>query len=153
MPGKIKAQITAKMVIASAERLMLVRHFCLSRNKMADISVPACPIPIQKTKFVMSNAQNTGLLLPQMPMPVAIRYPIRRKKYAVRAEQMAKATNQALGVFVCSGMRQTISVTEAKFWLPVVSGARCVGSLLVLSLTSSAMLMRIIYPSNRDWDS
>ena len=33
------------------------------------ISVPAWPIPIQKTKFVMSQAQATGLLLPQTPMP------------------------------------------------------------------------------------
>ena len=36
-----------------------------------EISVPAWPIPIQKTKFVMSHAQPTGLLLPHTPMPVA----------------------------------------------------------------------------------
>ena len=42
---------------------------------MAEISVPAWPIPIQKTKFVMSHAQPTGWLLPQTPMPVHTRYP------------------------------------------------------------------------------
>ena len=73
MPGKIPAQITAKIVIASAARLMPVRHFCRKRNRMAEISVPAWPMPIQKTKLVMSKAQATGMLLPQTPMPVEIR--------------------------------------------------------------------------------
>ena len=71
-PGKIAAQMTAKSVIASAERLIEVRHFCRSKNKMAEINVPACPIPIQKTKLVMSQAQPTGMLFPQVPTPVEI---------------------------------------------------------------------------------
>ena len=61
--GKMPAQITAKIVIASAERLIDVRHFCRNRNRMAEISVPAWPIPIQNTKFVMSQAQPTGLVV------------------------------------------------------------------------------------------
>src|ERR1700747_3862762 len=73
MPGKIAAQITAKSVIASGERLIEVRHFWRSKNKMAEISVPACPIPIQKTKFVMSHAQPMGRLLPHTPIPVETR--------------------------------------------------------------------------------
>src|SRR6185295_16137956 len=36
---------------------------------MAEIRVPACPIPTQKTKLVMSHAQPTGTLRPQMPIP------------------------------------------------------------------------------------
>ena len=40
---------------------------------MAEISVPAWPMPIQNTKFVMSNAQPTALLSPQMPIPLANR--------------------------------------------------------------------------------
>src|ERR1019366_1445749 len=68
------AQKTAKIVIASADRLIDVRHFCRSRHRMAEMSVPAWPIPIQKTKFTMSQAQLTGLLWPQTPTPVATRY-------------------------------------------------------------------------------
>ena len=67
------AHITAKIVIASAKRLMLVRHFCRKRKRMAEISVPACPMPIQNTKFVMSNAQPTGRLRFHTPTPVKIR--------------------------------------------------------------------------------
>ncbi len=40
-PGRCRAQITAKMVMASAERLIDVRHFCRNRNRTAEISVPA----------------------------------------------------------------------------------------------------------------
>ena len=71
--GKMPAQTTAKRVIASAARLIDVRHFWRVRNKMAEISVPAWPIPIQKTKLVMSHAQPTGWFKPHTPTPVEIR--------------------------------------------------------------------------------
>ena len=73
MPGNVPAQMTAKIVIASAARLMPVRHFWRNRNKMAEISVPAWPMPTQNTKLVMSKAHITGLLLPHTPTPVKIR--------------------------------------------------------------------------------
>jgi hypothetical protein len=69
MPGKISAQMTAKMVIASAKRLIDVRHFCRKRNSTAEMSVPAWPMPTHHTKLVMSQAQPTGLLLPHTPTP------------------------------------------------------------------------------------
>src|ERR1051325_5687807 len=53
--GKIAAHITAKIVIASAERLIAVRHCWRSSSRIAEMSVPAWPIPIQNTKVVMSN--------------------------------------------------------------------------------------------------
>ncbi len=52
---------------------MEVRHFCRNRNRIAEISVPAWPIPIQNTKLVMSQAQPMGRLLPHTPMPVTAR--------------------------------------------------------------------------------
>ena len=67
--GKRAAQITANMVIASAERLMLFLHFCLKRRSIAEIKVPACPIPIHHTKVVISKAQPTVLFSPQVPIP------------------------------------------------------------------------------------
>ena len=56
--------MTAKIVIASAERLIDVRHFCRNSSRMAEISVPAWPMPIQNTKLVMSNAQPTAVVEP-----------------------------------------------------------------------------------------
>ncbi len=45
--------MTAKSVIASANRLIEVRQRCRNKNKIAEISVPACPMPTQKTKFTI----------------------------------------------------------------------------------------------------
>ncbi len=67
--GKSRAHMTAKIVIASANRLMDVRHFWRNRKRIAEIRVPAWPIPTQNTKLVMSQAQLTGLFRPQMPTP------------------------------------------------------------------------------------
>ncbi len=67
------AHITAKMVIASAARLMEVRQFCRVRNRIAEISVPAWPIPIQNTKLTIGQPHITRLVLPQMPTPVETR--------------------------------------------------------------------------------
>jgi hypothetical protein len=65
--------MTAKMVMASASRLMVVRHFwCMSR-RMAKMRVPAWPIPIHQTKQVMAKPQATGMSMPQMPTPKVIR--------------------------------------------------------------------------------
>ena len=68
--GKSRAQMTANSVIASAKRLIEVRHFCWKSRRMAEISVPAWPMPIHQTKLMMPKAQPTGMLLPQTPMPL-----------------------------------------------------------------------------------
>jgi hypothetical protein len=41
------------MVMASDARLIDVRHFCRNRKSTALISVPAWPMPIQKTKLTI----------------------------------------------------------------------------------------------------
>jgi hypothetical protein len=55
--------------MASAERLMLFLHFCLNNKRIAEMNVPAWPIPIHHTKVVISNAQPTVLFSPQVPIP------------------------------------------------------------------------------------
>ncbi len=63
--------MTAKRVIASAKRLMEVRHLCWKSRRMALIRVPAWPMPIHQTKLMMPKAQATGMLLPHAPTPTA----------------------------------------------------------------------------------
>ena len=53
MRGKRPACSTAKIVIASANRLMEVRHFCWKRSRIAEMSVPAWPMPIHQTKLMI----------------------------------------------------------------------------------------------------
>ena len=67
--GNSPAQATANRVIASAKRLIEVRHFCLKRSRIAEISVPAWPMPIHQTKLTIAKPQATGMLTPQMPTP------------------------------------------------------------------------------------
>src|ERR1700694_3848255 len=43
--GNSPAHATANSVIASANRLIDVRHVCLSSSRMAEMSVPAWPMP------------------------------------------------------------------------------------------------------------
>jgi len=54
MMGYMPAMATANRVMASAKRLMEVRHRCWKRSRMALMSVPAWPMPIHQTKLVMS---------------------------------------------------------------------------------------------------
>ena len=67
------AHATAKSVIASANRLIDVRHVCLSSSRIAEMSVPAWPMPIHQTKLTIAKPQPTGMLTPQMPMPFTSR--------------------------------------------------------------------------------
>src|SRR6185503_11929506 len=57
------------MVIASAERLMELRQFWRKSSKIAEMSVPAWPIPTHQTKPVMSHDQPIVLSRPHSPMP------------------------------------------------------------------------------------
>src|SRR5579884_237454 len=68
--GNMPAHMTAKSVMASAARLIDVRQLCLSSSKMAEIRVPAWPIPIHHTKLTMAKPHADGIVMPQMPTPL-----------------------------------------------------------------------------------
>ena len=109
--------------MASAVRLMAVRHFCRNKHKMAEMSVPAWPIPIHHTKFTISQPQNTGGRKPQTPTPVDTSQsrPTARK-VAMKAE-MTKKTHHQRGAG-SSMMRQIFSVIQWKSRLFKTSGRR-----------------------------
>ena len=68
--GNMPACATANSVMASEKRLMEVRQSCLRSSRMAEISVPAWPIPIHQTKLTMANPQPTGIMMPHTPTPL-----------------------------------------------------------------------------------
>ena len=105
--------MTAKMVIASAERLIEVRHFWRKRKRIAEMSVPACPIPTQNTKFVMSQAQPTGTLRPQMPIPSQKSQATATPRRLSSAREGMKKSHQPIGVCRSTGSATT-SVMEWK---------------------------------------
>lgn len=93
------AQATANRVMASEKRLMDVRQSCFSSSRMAEISVPACPIPIHHTKFTMANPQATGIMMPHTPTPRTNSQVTAIMKRFTSAKAMAKPINICRGVF------------------------------------------------------
>src|SRR5262245_37132270 len=110
--GKMPAQATANNVIASAKRLIDVRQVCLRSRRMAEISVPAWPMPIHQTKFVMSKAQPTGMSLPQIPMPFTTRYVSEMSRRTVKLAAVRKPRYQPSGVRRVRTIELILSVTD-----------------------------------------
>ena len=121
MPGNVKAHITAKMVIASAARLIEVRQVWRKRKRIAEMSVPACPMPTQNTKLVMSHAQPTGWLRPQMPIPSQNSHDTAMPRRLRSARDGMKKSHQVNGVPRSTGSA-TASVIEWKSGERRISG-------------------------------
>src|ERR1700676_1470165 len=105
------AHATANNVIASANRLMDVRHDCLSSSRIAEMSVPAWPMPIHQTKLGISNPQPPGMLFPQIPIPLVNRDPIETKSSSVSANAKPKPAYQPNDVFRVRTIELILSVT------------------------------------------
>jgi hypothetical protein len=101
------AQTTAKMVIASAKRLIELRQPCLNSSRIAEISVPAWPIPIHQTKLMMAKPQATGCVIAQMPTPFRNSQVTATSSSIAPAPATEKAANQPSGVCGVSTMRES----------------------------------------------
>src|SRR6185295_2865476 len=106
--GNNPAHITAISVIASAERLTDVRHVWLNKNRIAEMNVPACPIPIQKTKFVMSKAQPIVLFKPQVPMPVVTVYVVAIAPAMSKQNETEKAIHHPTPGLLSSSLQMSV---------------------------------------------
>src|SRR5579863_7969670 len=108
------AQTTAKMVMASAKRLMELRQVCLKSRRMAEMRVPAWPIPIHQTKLMMANPQATGWVMAQMPTPLRKSQVTATSSTVAPAPAMPKKASQPSGVCGVSTMLDIFSVTDLK---------------------------------------
>src|SRR5713101_8328172 len=93
------AHITAKIVMASAARFTPVRQRCRSRKRIAEIRVPAWPMPIHQTKLTMSHAHITGCMFPQTPTPVEICQESMKSKLHNARKLGTKSTHHQRGAF------------------------------------------------------
>src|SRR5579863_1699957 len=94
--GNIPAQATAKSVMASANRLIDVRHCCRNNSKIAEISVPACPIPIHHTKLTIANPADRDIDAPDSHA-LDEQIPNGKIQQHQQREGQRKAENPALG--------------------------------------------------------
>src|ERR1035437_7532595 len=108
------AQTTAKMVMASAKRLIELRQPCLNRSRMAEISVPAWPMPIHQTKLMMAKPHATGCVMAQMPTPLRKSQVRATSNIVASAPPTPNRANQPSGVSGVSTMREIFSVTDLK---------------------------------------
>ena len=100
------AQATANSVMASANRLMELRHFWFSSNRIAEIRVPAWPIPIHQTKLVIAKPQATGMRMPHTPTPFTSSTATAHRNSSSRLNPTANDAIQNAGV-------RRVSTTEA----------------------------------------
>src|SRR6185437_5370976 len=114
--GNIPAQHTAKIVIASAKRLIELRQPCLNSNRIAEISVPAWPIPIHQTKSIIAKPHATGCEIAQIPTPFRNSQTRATINIVAPPPAIANNANQPRGVCGVSTMRVIFSVTDLKVW-------------------------------------
>src|SRR5262249_9258022 len=128
------AHATANNVIASANRLIDVRHVCFNSRRIAEMSVPAWPMPIHQTKLVMSNAHPTGMSLPQIPMPLTVRYVSDTSSHTEKRNAVAKPAYQPNGVRRARTIALMLSVTDPNVYPGAMTGGTpdpttaCIGS-------------------------
>src|SRR5215472_297047 len=108
------AQTTAKIVMASAKRLMELRQVCLKSSRMAEISVPAWPIPIHQTKLIIAKPQATGWVTAQMPVPLRNSHVTATSSTVAPPPAMPKNARNPSGVCGVSTMREIFSVIDLK---------------------------------------
>ena len=128
--------------MASAKRLMELRQPCLKRSRIAEISVPAWPIPIHQTKLMMAKPQATGWVTPQMPVPLRKSQVTATISTVASAPPTAKIANQPSGVSGVSTMRVIFSVTDRNVWPGAMTRYSPVaGSILSSSFISLAAIL------------
>src|SRR5580658_8184874 len=108
------AQTTEKIVIASANRLIELRHVCLNSSRIAEISVPAWPIPIHHTKLIIANPHAPGIVTPQIPTPFRnSQVSATTTRHATPPATVSPA-NHPSGVFDVSTISEIFCVTDLK---------------------------------------
>jgi hypothetical protein len=116
MSGNVPAQTTAKMVMASANRLMELRQVCLKSSRMAEIKVPAWPIPIHQTKLMMAKPQAPGMVTPQIPTPLRKSQVMPMITPVATPAPTIRPKNQPSGVLDVRTMPAIFCVTDLKLW-------------------------------------
>src|ERR1700723_1078267 len=120
--GNMPAQATANSVMASAKRLIEVRHCWCNNNKMAEISVPAWPIPIHQTKLTIAKPQPIGMLIPQIPTPLVNSHVAAAIRLCNKPKETRMPRTHQTVVFRLRTMPAILSETDARLWPSSITG-------------------------------
>src|SRR5665213_187115 len=133
------AQHTAKIVIASAKRLIELRQLCLNSSRIAEISVPAWPIPIHQTKLIMAKPHAPGMVTPQMPTPFRNSHVNTVTTIVAMPPATSRPPNHPSGVCPVSTMPAIFCVTDRKLWPGAITAYSPVIGSIIGSTTGSCM--------------
>src|SRR6202789_311656 len=131
------AQHTAKIVIASANRLIELRHVCLNKRRIAEISVPAWPIPIHHTKLIIANPHAPGIVTPQIPTPFRNSHVQPTTSPVATPAATISPKNHPSGVFDVSTMPAIFCVIDLKL---------CPGAMTAYSPVTGSIIGSTIGP-------
>src|SRR4051794_12856517 len=147
------AQATANSVIASAKRLIEVRHSWRKSRRMAEISVPAWPMPIHQTKLMIAKPQPTGQLTPQMPTPLRNSQVTAVRKTISSEKAAAKPSSHHFGVCLRRMTSLILSVTVPALWpgptIGGTSGFTVAGSPWFSSVAMLSSFGRVVFGGER----
>ncbi len=83
---------------------------------MAEMNVPAWPIPIHQTKLMMAKAQATGMLLPHRPMPMQTVAVTATTRSAKKTDEIATPAHQRMVRGVHTGERSWSDSSASVEW-------------------------------------
>src|SRR6218665_4049829 len=99
---------------------MDILHFWRKSNKMAEIKVPAWPMPTHQTKLVMSHAHPTVFFIPHTPIPSPPTTKTKKNPPRRSSTKKPKAPHQS-GTGRASTCLQISSETWAVDFPPVIN--------------------------------
>ncbi len=142
--GNMPAHTTAKIVIASANRLIELRQVCLNSSKIAEIRVPAWPIPIHQTKLMIAKPHAPGIVMPQMPTPFSTSHVTAITTIVATVPARNKPPIHATGVFDVSTMPAIFCVTLLNVWPGAMTAYSPVrGSIIGSTISGTGPLVAI----------
>src|SRR5580700_9190119 len=139
------AHMTAKSVMASANRLIALRHDWLSSRRIAEISVPAWPIPIHQTKLTMANPQPIGILMPQIPTPLMISQVAAPINTCMKPNAIRNPKTHPMVILRLRTMPAILSDTDARLWPSSITGPTSIFDGNSTGCAMLAVLLRFLY--------
>ncbi len=113
---------------------------------MAEMSVPAWPMPTQKTKLVMSKAHPTLLFRPQTPIPLETSQATIPRRFSSAAKARAKQIHHPFPARPSSG-RATSSAISRSEGFPSTHSARARTGACILAMATRLMFRPLTFES------
>src|SRR5262249_5370003 len=111
---------------------------------MAEISVPAWPIPIHHTRLTIAKPHPTGMLMPQIPVPLTKRYVTAMSSTLTMTNDRKNPSHHPSGARLVRTIELILSVTEPNVWPGAITGGTPVPTMASFGSSMGARLSAIL---------